>query len=114
MKRLFLIFLVLILVTVLALPVMAEENAATVESTVEGEAITAPEEDPEGSNGIVEWFKAHFSDIISVVTLIVAAVIAFINKSGLMPMIKSGFHPRSSGRTTARRRSPMLQEKQLP
>lgn len=91
MKRLFLISLILILLCALALPAMAEETAPAGETTAEGEETTATEEGTEGTNGIVEWFKVHFSDIISVVTLIVAAVIAFINKSGLMPMMKSGF-----------------------
>lgn len=93
MKRLFLISLTLILLCALALPAMAEENVPTEETTAEGERITEPEEGTgtEGANGIVEWFKAHFNDVISIVTLIVAAVIAFINKSGLMPMMKSGF-----------------------
>ena len=91
MKKLFLISLILILLFALALPAMAEETAPAGETTAEGEETTATEEGTEGTNGIVKWFQEHFSDVISVVTLIVAAVIAFINKSGLMPMMKSGF-----------------------
>lgn len=91
MKKLFLISIVLILLCSLVLPVMAEETVSAGDTVAGGEETTVPEGSAEGANGIVEWFKLHFGDVVSVATLIVAAVIAFINKSGLMPMMKSGF-----------------------
>lgn len=91
MKKLVLISLILILICSLVLPVMAEETVSAGDTVAGGEQTTVPEGSVGGANGIVEWFKLHFGDVVSVVTLIVAAVIAFINKSGLMPMMKSGF-----------------------
>ena len=106
-KTLFTIFLLFVLVLSLACPAFAEEATETPGDTVEnaGTSVDTPpaiENAPTGENEaatvlVTDWLAEHFGDIAAAVGAVVAAVLVWMFKKGLLPaVLKSLSHVKES------------------